>query len=181
MKAIQKRRTFTDPRCKRCGTAPVNYAFRLNDKKRWRIFATCGTCNEPIQDFARNKVPARIKLQINPSGGRFEMKYRTRPSEFEIQAYLYCELRRLGYDVRGEVSTKDGDCRFDLVVFANKKPVRIIEVKSCRKRYRSRQLEQYRAYGIKVLSVCGMSEAIELVRRASVNGGRHSLPLLVGS
>lgn len=167
MRAIQKRRTFTDPPCRTCGPGPVEYSFRLNGKRRWKIFAKCGTCHEDIKSFARNKVPARIKLKINPAGGSFEMKYSQRPSEFEIQAYLYCELRRLGYDARGEVTTKDGDCRFDIVVFHRQKPVRIIEVKACPKRYRSRQLEQYRIYGIKVLCVCGMEQAIELIKKAA--------------
>lgn len=176
MLAIHKRRAFIDPTCPKCGDVEVKYS---RGQKARHIIATCPKCKQQIERLFRSKVPVRVRLAVDPSRNYLEMKYRPRPSEFEIQAYLYCELRRLGYDVRGEVATKDGDSRFDLVVFSKQRPVRIIEVKSCHKRCRAKQLDQYRTYGIKVLAVCGMKEAQELIQRASGAGARTPLPLLV--
>lgn len=155
------------------------YSWVKNGTGKWRILAKCTVCSVDIASFARNKIPARIKLDLNPAGGRFEIKYKHVPSEFEIQAYLYCELRRLGYDARGEVSTKDGDCRFDIVVFRAGRPVRIIECKKSRKQYRSRQIEQYGLYRIKVISVCGKEQAEQLIEKAASAGPKKALRLLV--
>lgn len=63
-------------------------------------------------------------------------------SEFEIQAYLYHELRELGYDVRGEVLSEAG--RLDLVVYdADRMPIRIIEVK----KHRCETVKRFRGKG----------------------------------
>ncbi len=176
VRLIDKRRNFVDPPCRSCGSANTKYVKR----GRLGVAAKCGDCGSHIKNFNHRKVPARVKLAVRPENVFREIKYGKRPTEFEIQAYLYTELRRLGYDARGEVTTKDGDCRFDIVVFANKrKPARIIEVKSCRKKYRSRQLDQYRAYGIKVISICGMEQAQALIERAAAAGKKTPLPLLV--
>jgi len=98
-------------------------------------------------------------------------------SEFEIQAFIYAELRALGVDVRGELVTVFFDgingkqkhrtmCRFDLVIFENKIPIRIVEVKHGRKTFvseRARQCERYRKYGVPVTFVFGMEQAIRFV------------------
>lgn len=144
-----------------------------------RIHATCDGCKERIAIFAKNKVPARIKLALNPSAVNREIRYPGRPSEFEVQAFLYTELRRLGFDARGEVTTRDGEFRFDIVVFVgsgqSRKPARIIEVKDRSKSYRSAQIENYKAYGVTVISVCGMEQAKALIKKAGV--GRVPLSL----
>ena len=65
--------------------------------------------------------------------------YKEKNSEFEIQAYVYNQLLKLGYNVRGSVPNarkRDrGDIPrmiFDLVIFNEKEePMEIIEVKDC--------------------------------------------------
>ena len=54
------------------------------------------------------------------------------PSEFEMQADLYFALKRLGYEVRGEVPSRfEGKrCIFDLVIFRGEHAAIIIEVKN---------------------------------------------------
>lgn len=97
------------------------------------------------------------------------------PSEFEIQAFLYFELRRLGYNVRGEVGTYHSKAKFDLVIYDRKKsgrfPLRIIEVK---KQRRSREAHTksgsqihryYEDYGVPVDLVGGMDEAESYLKR----------------
>lgn len=79
------------------------------------------------------------------------MKYPDKYSEFELQAILYNELKNRNIDVKGEVTWKHKEeyCRLDLVVYITqtepilaknksshilknkKKPICIIEVKSC--------------------------------------------------
>jgi hypothetical protein len=68
---------------------------------------------------------------------RGELWYPPRPTEFEIQAFIYSSLLQLGYDVRGEVPAKGGRCRFDIVVYRMTRtgagirpmPVRIVRSK----------------------------------------------------
>jgi hypothetical protein len=173
----QKRRRFTDPVCRGCGPGPVAYAWRKNEHNRWRIRATCSKCNAKIKDYTRSRVPARIKIAMRPESAHWEIRYPRKPSEFEVQAFLYCELRRLGFDARGEVSTRDGDCRFDIVVFSGRRAVRIIEVKGEQKAFRSLQIRQYENYRVKVVSICGMDEARALLVRAAAATPRRPLTL----
>lgn len=107
------------------------------------------------------------------------------PSEFEVQAYVYHELKRLGLLVRGEVKSRCGTCRFDLVVFVGNRPVRIIEVKKGRpalgtktanaqiKKTRARQIRQYGKFGIPVDSIVAMRQARIYVEHVERTG---SLP-----
>jgi hypothetical protein len=180
MRAIDKRRQFADPKCRECGPAGVNYRHARNVRGRLKIAAYCSKCLNKIREFSENKVPASVKLSIDPACGRREIPYRHRPTEFEIHAYLYCELRRLGYDARGEVATRDGDCRFDLVVYSQQRAVRVIEVKASPRKCRGEQLEQYRAYGLKVISVCGLDQAMRLIEKAKAGGCRSPLPPVIG-
>lgn len=180
MRAIQRRRRFKDPRCRACGPVAVVYSWGANGRGRQRIHATCGGCNGLIKAYARNKVPARIKLALNPGEVKLEIRYPSYPSEFEVQAFLYSQLRALGYDARGEVTTRDGEFRFDIVIFAgigrSRRPVRIIEVKDHAKSYRRKQIEAYGAYGVKVIAVCGMEQARALIERAKA-GAKAPLSL----
>lgn len=103
-------------------------------------------------------------------------------SEFEIQSFLFEQLKRLGFHVRGEVTTKCGSCVFDLVVFDDHQPIRVIEVKKGRRpsgfvskagkrmamQKRNDQLERYRLFGAQVDLVCSIEAAkqyIETVRK----------------
>ncbi len=113
--------------------------------------------------------------------------YPQEPSEFEIHAFLFFELKRLGYDARGEVNAK-GSC-FDLVVFdAEKQPIRIIEVKKTqakksdlpnanlrlqdRGRARTQlQLNRYDRFGILIDFVSGMKAAEKYIRMVEQRGG----------
>lgn len=105
------------------------------------------------------------------------------PSEFEIQAFLYLELKKLGFVVRGEVATKCGTCVFDIVVYQSEKPVRILEVKKYRKpvgatridkrkaaKSRADQLARYSAFGVPVDLVCTISNAKEYVENVRMHG-----------
>jgi hypothetical protein len=106
---------------------------------------------------------------------RGELHYRTGLSEFEVQAFLYVSLRRMGYDVRGEVMGHVRHARFNLVVYQpegrRRLAVRIIEVKRCPRAMKSgtrchQQAEgYYDRYGVPVDVVGGMKEAREYLNR----------------
>lgn len=103
------------------------------------------------------------------------------PTEFEIQAFLFSELQRLGYQVRGELSTKCKSCRFDLLVSKDGVILRIIEVKKHRnahsaassffgdcgkvKRAWRSQVNRYSMFGITVDIVGAMSNAREYIAK----------------
>lgn len=104
------------------------------------------------------------------------------PSEFEIQAYLYAELQRLGYVVRGEVVGASG--RVDLVVFDGGVPVRVLEVKArlvnqqhgnTKAKRVAEQLARYRDdwCPATVLLVDGAEKAERLIERVSRCGFRN--------
>jgi hypothetical protein len=117
---------------------------------------------------------------------RGNMRYPTAPTEFEVQAFLYIELRKMGYNARGEVSVYNNRARFDIAIYPHgtnlKIPLRIIEVKDVSQslRHSSRCGKQasryYCEFGIPVDLVCGMKAAREYLERI---GG--VLPLPAGS
>ena len=94
-------------------------------------------------------------------------------SEFEVQAYLYNELQKLGYVVRGEVRWFDPEtrihCRFDLVIYDGDAPYWIIEVKPHAPGKRKMNLEdtrqgrRYRLFGIPVTFIYGISDATDFL------------------
>ena len=110
------------------------------------------------------------------------LKEPTRPSEFEVQAWLWSELRSLGFNVRGEVKYRlDGGkhsprkpyCRFDLAEFRDGEIVGVIEVKSAPIKHKSvggwkdtRQGRRYLSLPIPLHVVYGMADAERLVERA---------------
>jgi hypothetical protein len=108
-----------------------------------------------------------------------KLTYPKDASEFEIQSFIYTELRKRGLDARGEVRTTSSKSRFDIVVFdAEKKPIRIIEVKVNRLKKNTRneseqkeisrrveQLARYARQGVQIDVVFGMKEAAEYVLR----------------
>lgn len=113
-------------------------------------------------------LPPEKKLDYIPSDGL--------PTEFEIQSFLYEQLKGLGYHVRGEVRTICGSCIFDLVVFRDGAPVRIIEVKKRHRgnggprlireqvmKKRESQVEKYKSFGVHVDLVCTMPDAVKYI------------------
>lgn len=104
------------------------------------------------------------------------------PSEFEIQAILYYELRKLGLNIRGEVRVllpKEGrrqpSCRFDLVEFVDGQLVGIIEVKPKKVKkepaswHATRQGLRYTRFGVPVRLVYGMRDAEALIAQAEIS------------
>lgn len=111
------------------------------------------------------------------------MQYPRRQSEFEIQAYLFSELKAMGLDVRGEVRA-GRESRFDLVVFEERVPKIIVEVKTRklpknpttfrakeRTRRREEQLSRYDKYGLPVHLIEGMRQAGEFIQRMKQGEG----------
>ncbi len=108
---------------------------------------------------------------LEPIDSRYSIakEYSAPASEFEVQAYLYNALMKKGHDVRGEVAWFDPDlrvhCRFDLVIYKETKPHRILEVKSAPRKYiktpleDTRQGRRYRLFGVPVTFVYGMADA----------------------
>ena len=85
-------------------------------------------------------------------------------SEFEIQSFIYNEFKIMNIDVRGEIVSNQRKCRFDLVVYVDKKPVQIIEVKQSKsKTISDLQHLKYHSYSLPVEYVQGMQEAIHYV------------------
>lgn len=94
------------------------------------------------------------------------------PTEFEVQAFIFSELKKSSVDVRGEVSYKDYRTRkfyrFDLVIYKDNMPVEIVEVKANLVKHRNgventRQAKKYRQFGVKVTFVYGMSDAAKFI------------------
>lgn len=98
----------------------------------------------------------------------------TRMSEFEVQAFLWSQLRELGFNVRGEVKTKFAHrcyVRFDLALFEDGKLVGILEIKRAPVKHKSsweetRQGNRYNQFGVPVKIVYGYEEACALVELA---------------
>lgn len=117
-----------------------------------------------MSDLAKFDPVSSARIIAYPSDGH--------SSEFEVQAALYSALRELGIDVRGEVKfygdfglrDAKASCRFDLVIFRDKNPELIIEVKARLKGHRNgieatRQFQRYTGFGVPVWFVYGMEGA----------------------
>lgn len=101
------------------------------------------------------------------------IKEPTKASEFEVQAYVWSELRKLGINARGEVKVKymqDGNkrdrCRFDIAVFEDGYLVGIIEIKANVVTHKTnagwigtRQGHRYTSFGVPVEIIYGQAEA----------------------
>lgn len=92
-------------------------------------------------------------------------------TEFEVQAYLWSNLRQLEFNVRGEVKAVYAGrqrVRFDLAVFEDGNLVGIIEVKARPRKHKNgwentRQGSRYKQYGVPIRLVYGMDQAQECV------------------
>ena len=107
----------------------------------------------------------------------------TKHTEFEIQAYLYTQLRLLGYNIRGEVNVRyksswknRAKCRFDLADFSGGVLRGIIEVKSRPIKHKTedgwlgtRQGSRYNDYFVPVRLILGMDDAINFVNTVITN------------
>lgn len=91
------------------------------------------------------------------------------PTEFEVQSFLYGELKAKGKNVRGELvhiekKTKLKS-RFDLVLFdENDEAEVIIEVKSAPVKHKTcledtRQYKKYTQFGCRVVFIYGINDA----------------------
>jgi hypothetical protein len=115
---------------------------------------------------------------VHPDTGVDSIPYPQDVSEFEVQAHLFFELRAMGMDVRGEVSSTLRSSRLDLVVFKDKTAVLIIEVKkklrgvrnrhSQRKRIH-RQTKQYRNLLVPLVIIVGMDDANEFLKTGAAS------------
>lgn len=108
--------------------------------------------------------------------------YKEKPSEFEIQAYLYIEIKKLGFNIRGNVPNSRKRVRgyerrmiFDLVIFDKEnKPQIIIEVKdSNRHSEATLQCKKYLTTGYPVDYVKGMENALKYVKTLKIKGNAN--------
>lgn len=88
-------------------------------------------------------------------------------TEFEVQAFLWNELRKLGINARGEVKAKYAKrayVRFDIAIFKNGSLTQIIEIKRSKINHKTtwrqtRQGTRYNEFGVPVVIIYGMEEA----------------------
>ena len=107
-------------------------------------------------------------VKLEPVSTSFTVPLRNgSPTEFEVHAYLYSELKLRGYDIRGEITFTDKATnehyRFDLVLY-KKHAVEIIEVKAHATKHKdclenTRQAKKYRRFGIPVVFIYGIDDA----------------------
>jgi hypothetical protein len=99
-----------------------------------------------------------------------------RETEFEVQAALFSALRNAGAEIRGEVKwcedrikgKRRETCRFDLVLYRDGVPVRILEIKCSAVRHKNgvestRQGSRYRHFGVPVTFIYGSEDAEQFV------------------
>lgn len=151
-------------RCGSCGKQNPTYSEQAFADGTRHIRVDCGSCGKYIKFIAPKRVPdpARAKLSIEQL--QQVIPYPLHRSEFEIQAELFFELRRLGYDVRGEVVTRQRKNRFDIVIYHGKCPVAIIEVKPDKIRdSHARQMDRYMEFGVQVFVIRGHQAMLDFV------------------
>lgn len=121
-------------------------------------------------------------MRIEATGRDFEIGYPEVHSEFEVQAFLFSELKLAGFDARGEVqvhglfgqrSTK-ASCRFDIVIFKDKQAIMVLEVKARSVKHKSgventRQGKRYPLFGVPVYFIYGMEDAKEFLSMHTPN------------
>lgn len=109
---------------------------------------------------------------------------RVKETEFEIQAYLYCSLRRLGYVIRGEMlfelpehartTPTRRKARLDLCQLIDGRLAAIIEVKRYRATkeafMKTKQYSKYKSLGVDLFLIGGMPAAIKFVEKIEARG-----------
>lgn len=106
-----------------------------------------------------------VKAAMQSSLTGSHIIYGETPSEFEIQSYVYQQLKELKYNVRCCVTTTVKTDVFDIVIFdGNNTPLYILEIKKRNNpKLNSKQLERYAKYGIPVELIGGMNNAIDFI------------------
>jgi hypothetical protein len=92
-------------------------------------------------------------------------------TEFEVQAYLWNELRKRGINARGEVKTKYDKrayVRFDIAIFKAGQLTHIVEIKRSKISHKTswndtRQGKRYNEFGVPVNIIYGMEGADEFL------------------
>jgi len=95
----------------------------------------------------------------------------TSPTEFEVQAYVWTELRSRGVNARGEVKAKfarRSTVRFDIAIFTDGKLSQIVEIKKAKVNHKTtweetRQGHRYNQFGVPVTILYGMEDAEKFV------------------
>lgn len=91
----------------------------------------------------------------------------TSPTEFEVQAYVWNELKKRGVNARGEVKAKfakRSTVRFDIAIFKDGKLIHIVEIKKAKVNHKTtwentRQGHRYNQFGVPVTILYGMDDA----------------------
>ena len=91
--------------------------------------------------------------------GSIYIPYPSTESEAEITAYILSYLLLNKVDARAEVTAKDGNSRFDIVIFKEKVAQRIIEVKKSKGILTNIQRDKYLRFKLPVDHVKGMKNA----------------------
>lgn len=105
-------------------------------------------------------------------------------SEFEVQSFIYSELRYLSINARGEVkvpftnsSNRRATCRFDVAIFEGGFLVGIVEVKSSIRNHKNesgwlgtRQGNRYSSFGVPVRIIYGMEQAVAFIEETKSAG-----------
>ena len=86
-------------------------------------------------------------------------------SEFEIQAYLFNNLLERGIDARGNVTSKNRISRFDIVIFRDKKPLHLLEIKRPGAHMSTKQRDKYEAYGLSLTIISSFKDADNFLSR----------------
>lgn len=101
------------------------------------------------------------------------VKEPTSPTEFEVQAYVWNELRKRGVNARGEVKARfarRSTVRFDIAIFKEGKLSQIVEIKKSKMNHKTtwedtRQGNRYNQFGVPVTILYGMDQAEEFVAK----------------
>ncbi len=104
-------------------------------------------------------------------------------TEFEVQAYLWNELRKHGINARGEVKTKYAKrqyVRFDIAVFKDGVLQQIIEIKKSKVNHKTtwedtRQGKRYGEYGVPTVILYGMDDVKKYLKGVSPESGIFNL------
>lgn len=114
-----------------------------------------------------------------------KIKEPTHVSEFEVHAYVWSELRKMGINARGEVKVpfactenRRATCRFDIGIFEDGFLAGIIEIKSGVIKHKTdggwtatRQGSRCMSFGVPVEIIYGQAEA-ELFIENTCDAGR---------
>lgn len=174
----QKRKRETDHlKCRKCGSSETVISERTCRNGQPAFEAKCAACGAHIKWVGRNHIPSAMRANLSEEDLCKAIPYRREWSEFEVQAYLWSKLRERGVDVRGEVTSRDGRNRFDLVIFENHLPVLIIEVKPDNMNFSPlKQVTRYEGFGLPVELVVGEAGAAAFIGKYLASLAPSAIP-----